>query len=285
MISGFVIFMTLERVSSVRDFAVSRFARLYPVFWVALLMAVILLPLAGGQVPSTRTVLANATIEAPLFGTPFVDVVYWSLSCEVLFYVLAAALFASGWRKIEFAALGWLGVSVVATHYPLLMFLIDAPYAYMFVIGIMVYRLRQNPWNAAAWGTLATAIFVSACIRYEPSARHFPGILNAALMTALGAVLWLGSYMKPPRPLAYLGELSYSIYLIHVPMGAVIFVALSRLLPPDLAVLIAVPAVLAVASVINAWIERPAQRWIKSRLLSKRVADATRGHSVAQLRA
>jgi peptidoglycan/LPS O-acetylase OafA/YrhL len=80
MISGFVIFMTLERASSVRDFAVSRFARLYPVFWIALLLAVVLLPLAGGQVPSMRMVLANATMEAPLFGAPFVDVVYWSLS-------------------------------------------------------------------------------------------------------------------------------------------------------------------------------------------------------------
>jgi peptidoglycan/LPS O-acetylase OafA/YrhL len=182
----------------------------------------------------------------------------------VLFYVLAAALFASGWCKIEFAALGWLGASIVATHYPLPMFLINAPYSYMFIIGIMVYRLRKNPRNAAAWGTLATAIFVAACIKYEPSARHFPGLPNAVIMTAFGAVLWLGSYVQPPRILAYLGELSYAVYLIHVPIGTVILVILSRFFPADLAVLIAVLAVLAAASVINAWIERPAQRWIKA---------------------
>jgi len=37
MISGFVIFMTLERTQRATDFVVSRFSRLYPAYWGALL--------------------------------------------------------------------------------------------------------------------------------------------------------------------------------------------------------------------------------------------------------
>jgi len=36
VISGFVIFMTLERSGSVRQFAVSRIARLFPAYWAAI---------------------------------------------------------------------------------------------------------------------------------------------------------------------------------------------------------------------------------------------------------
>ena len=36
IISGFVIFMTLDRTKSVIDFVVARFSRLYPAYWTAL---------------------------------------------------------------------------------------------------------------------------------------------------------------------------------------------------------------------------------------------------------
>jgi len=38
--SGFVVFMTLERAATLRGFAVSRFARRYPAFWVVVGIAI-----------------------------------------------------------------------------------------------------------------------------------------------------------------------------------------------------------------------------------------------------
>ena len=38
LISGFVIFMTLERTRNAMDFVVSRFSRLYPAYWAAMLV-------------------------------------------------------------------------------------------------------------------------------------------------------------------------------------------------------------------------------------------------------
>ncbi len=39
-ISGFVIFMTLEKTQRLRDFVVSRFSRLYPAYWTTLAILV-----------------------------------------------------------------------------------------------------------------------------------------------------------------------------------------------------------------------------------------------------
>ena len=47
LISGFVIFMTLERTRTVADFAVSRFSRLFPGYWAALSLTSLVVLVAG----------------------------------------------------------------------------------------------------------------------------------------------------------------------------------------------------------------------------------------------
>src|SRR6185295_20159155 len=49
IISGFVIFMTVERCNTVLDFAVLRFSRLYPMYWVSLLVFTAVSVLVVGQ--------------------------------------------------------------------------------------------------------------------------------------------------------------------------------------------------------------------------------------------
>ena len=89
VISGFVIFMTLNRSANIRAFAVSRFARLYPVFWTAVGIAVAARALDGKLRMSSGDILANLTMVPELFGAPFVDGVYWTLFYELIFYILA----------------------------------------------------------------------------------------------------------------------------------------------------------------------------------------------------
>jgi len=52
LISGFVIFMTLERTRTAMDFVVSRFSRLFPAYWVAILMSAAVVYTIG--MPSQR---------------------------------------------------------------------------------------------------------------------------------------------------------------------------------------------------------------------------------------
>jgi peptidoglycan/LPS O-acetylase OafA/YrhL len=88
MVSGFVIFMTLDRVSRPMDFLVSRFSRLYPAYWAAasLTFATLCLFPEIGKSISLRNALGNGLMFEGLFGIPPIDGVYWTLEVELLFY-------------------------------------------------------------------------------------------------------------------------------------------------------------------------------------------------------
>jgi peptidoglycan/LPS O-acetylase OafA/YrhL len=97
LISGFVIFMTLERSKSVYDFAVSRVARLYPAYWVAVALTSIVayaaFPRWDSAPPSFGVVLVNLTMLQRFFMVGEIDKSYWTLAIELSFYVAIAAAF------------------------------------------------------------------------------------------------------------------------------------------------------------------------------------------------
>jgi len=68
IISGFVIFMTLEKNRSVYDFIDARIARIYPAFWAALLIAVAVLCFSGLPMarPGVAEFLANVSLPLNL---------------------------------------------------------------------------------------------------------------------------------------------------------------------------------------------------------------------------
>jgi peptidoglycan/LPS O-acetylase OafA/YrhL len=201
-----------------------------------------------------------------LFGERCIDVVYWTLAYEFLFYVLAACFLLSRSDRVEFACLGWLLVSVLAMAYApsSIIKVIGAPYTYLFVVGIMVYRLKQNIQNFTAWGVLATAILVAGRIPFGPN-EHISGLANAVAVCAFATVLWFGTSIRPPRIFVYLGEISYGVYLINATVGlAVLNVGRYVGAPADLSIAVALLVVVGLAGIINAKIERPAQRWVKN---------------------
>src|SRR5712691_1793156 len=64
IISGFVIFMTIRRSNTVLDFVISRAARLYPAFWVCVLVTTviaIMVPASAQQITIGQAVV-NATM-------------------------------------------------------------------------------------------------------------------------------------------------------------------------------------------------------------------------------
>ncbi|MEO6102106.1 MAG: acyltransferase family protein [Pseudoxanthomonas sp.] len=60
-ISGFVIFMTLERSRNAMDFMVSRCSRLYPAYWTGLAVAAIVIYTAEFQQSATAIQSTKAT--------------------------------------------------------------------------------------------------------------------------------------------------------------------------------------------------------------------------------
>ena len=99
IVSGFVIFMTLENTTYPMDFVVSRFSRLFPSYWSAIILTFLVTHLLGlpGKLVDLWPALANFFMMHSIFGVPHVDGVYWTLEVEMLFYIGMFLLFRLRW--------------------------------------------------------------------------------------------------------------------------------------------------------------------------------------------
>src|SRR4051812_2873794 len=98
IISGFVIFMTLEKTRRPMDFVVSRFSRLFPAYWVAIALTFSITHWLGlpGKLVDGGAALANMIMVHGLLRVPHVDGVYWTLEVELLFYCGMLLLYRLG---------------------------------------------------------------------------------------------------------------------------------------------------------------------------------------------
>lgn len=97
MISGVVIPYSLKPgPDGAQRFLISRFMRLYPAYWVSLLIFVIMLKLTSAPLPSLAQIIANITMVQAALGFDDVIGLYWTLFIELVFYALCLALFISG---------------------------------------------------------------------------------------------------------------------------------------------------------------------------------------------
>jgi peptidoglycan/LPS O-acetylase OafA/YrhL len=115
IISGYIVPASLERKGSVRTFWVSRLFRLYPLYLLAVAIAVGLYLVHAGSLrgegadPATSILSQLLMMSNVLDGNNLPDVV-WSLSYEMIFYLLITALFIarahkrSSWYALAFAA-------------------------------------------------------------------------------------------------------------------------------------------------------------------------------------
>ena len=200
IISGIVIFMSAQG-SSVRNFAASRAARLYPALWVA---APITAAFAGAlnrsdfQV-SIPTLLANMTMLPHWFKVEFVDGAYWSLAVEVQFYLLVALAIAfKGLDRPEWWVGCWLAVAAVNAvrpMYPVELWL-AAKYASLFCAGICFYLIKTRGSTAVRLGLIAVSWVLSVFYLAGPNLRSLNGAppeyvfacVDTAVLTTLYAL-------------------------------------------------------------------------------------------------
>ena len=272
IISGFVIFWTLTRSERPMDFVFSRFSRLYPPFWVAMIATFAFVSLAGpaDRAVSWETLLVNATMFHEFVGYAHVDGVYWTLSIELAFYILAFAAMVCGLlRFTDYICIGWLaasyahaltGVDVGILEQALLL-----QYNLLFVAGISFYRF----WSGQA------RIFPVVCV----AAAVILAYLRFPVDTAVAITIWIGLFALVivgrlqwlnQRALVWLGSISYSLYLIHQNIGyGIIEWGYAIGLSPLFSIGLALAVSFAGAQAITSFVEKPAlstlRGWYKAR--------------------
>jgi peptidoglycan/LPS O-acetylase OafA/YrhL len=104
LISGYVVPRSLERRGSVRAFWIGRLFRLFPLFGFVILMLLLLhasglASLNGTNQNTAAAVLSHLFMLNDLLGGPNLLVVIWTLSYEMVFYLLLTALFTAGLHR------------------------------------------------------------------------------------------------------------------------------------------------------------------------------------------
>lgn len=280
IISGFVIFMTLEKTSRPMDFVVSRFSRLFPAYWVAIVLTFCITHWLGlpGKLVDFPAAIANLTMIHSLFRVPHVDGVYWTLEVELLFYCGMFLLYH--FRKlhlIHWVVLGLLGLRI-AYYFLDRFFGIELPWTISrllilkhlpwFALGISIYlmvsRNEANTWRQQ----IITAICAVISLLIVDS------LLLATLAIALGAAVFFAAAGRVALLrhgfLVWLGAISYPLYLLHENIGWSLQLRLGALgFHADITALIAIAVSLVMATLMTRWVERPAMRWIRNTYRSK----------------
>jgi peptidoglycan/LPS O-acetylase OafA/YrhL len=267
-ISGFVILMTAQQRTGI-EFINSRIARLYPSFWICVLLSALALAVLGNRPPSLALIGANLTMQPRiLFDQPYLDPVYWTLVVEMKFYALTWLLIVTKqMKRVELLLTLWLGVAVLASFVDiphLLNALLIPMYASLFVAGCFLYLIRSR---GATWRRLLT---FAACVPVSTFwALQYQSVFTSsttlqtqltvvALMLLFHVVFLLVALRKVslPRTRAWLwlGCLTYPLYLTHATFGKLVWRALEG--DEWTRVWIALGIVLLVSIILAAVVER-----------------------------
>ncbi|PJG55668.1 acyltransferase [Bradyrhizobium forestalis] len=243
-VSGFVIpFSFPDSTTPVRDFTISRFFRLYPAYWTSLLVGLVTMQLLESKIYPLGQVAANVTMLQTFVNVPNLWVFYWTLAIELLFYVGCTILFAMGLLNQRFTAVTIVvAAALVGTTAALLVE--NRTVSSVMEVGLNLSAMFLGKiirdtviggklrWTHVALCTLLYAIFAATL-----SDRRFGGVYHenffysysigsayvcAALVFIAFAVF--GERMAW-RPMAFVGVISYSVYL----MSPFVIVAIHRL--------------------------------------------------------
>jgi peptidoglycan/LPS O-acetylase OafA/YrhL len=295
IISGFVIFMTLEQTASLWDFVAARFARLYPAFLASMVTTILVtsaLHYDRGQINLVQ-VIENLSMFAQRLGGHDIDGSYWTLWYELGFYTLAAlCCLVMRWRSPELPCAVWLAAEfllracVGATPIQPIMQLTQTSCAHLFIIGIMLYRLHAGRATPLTALLLVSAIAMAVFGPPMPTGRlTTTGYMCA--VAGLALLVWIATTaygrLLQVAPLLFLGRISYPLYLVHQNAGSAVLARLEAAgLNPNVALVMTAILAIVIAWTISTLVEWPAQRWRRVRFAAYRERSSV-GSGIPQL--
>ncbi|HET6998746.1 MAG TPA: acyltransferase [Solirubrobacterales bacterium] len=291
------------RLEGISAYARRRAWRILPAYWAALVFSLavawLIVPQPGHGVPDLTSVLANGLLVQNIVGAPSPNLAFWSMAVEVQLYILLPLLLVLVRRRgaaamVATVTLVVAAVGIVGPHVARLdtFVILSAPdLAALFALGIVsagivsagaARRSWQWPWLA-----LAAAAPVLATIAWRGSVWTLEHLywVDLALAPAIACLLVSLATGRPApllrlldtRPIRGLGSCSYSLYLTHAPIVAIVYEPIvARWLHPGTAAFLVslalvIPLTIAFARAFASVFERGFQRRRPSAAVGRRV--------------
>lgn len=303
VLSGFVLAWSAPAVDTARSFYRRRFARIYPLYVVSLVLALVVHEAWGDGTRAAPTVLLAVVLMVQGWFPGVPSVFYgvstpaWSLSHEVFFYAVfpisrrVPAREARWWLRLCLAAIAWpffvAAALAVAGRLqvgdPWAELLLRSPVGTLpcFVVGVALARAMRLGWRpagsvrGATAAVLASVAVMTTCVAAVgqlPAVQWyllFPVTTPAfALLIAALAASDVEGRRTPlrSRRMLALGEWSYAFYLVHLSAIDVVRGVFGDGWSPAgtvAAIALALGLAVAVSAALYHVVERPAERLLR----------------------
>ena len=228
----------LHEVSS---FIVNRFARIYPVYLAAVLFVTVLsfIPAVGYYQPITNP--TQIFRHVAMMGSTGV---FWSIPPEIQFYLAFPLIWMCMSQPARFQTVILLLLGMLAllalTGFPGPGILLLSK-LHFFLAGVVAGHFHRQSTHGAP-GAVHGALALGLTVMLLCYQTLFPQFVSATwgLPTALAVMLImlttarehrLSAAVFASRPLRFLGDISFSVYLFHVPVMFLVGEALGPMLP------------------------------------------------------
>ncbi|HYF41419.1 MAG TPA: acyltransferase [Ramlibacter sp.] len=276
VLSGFIILFAHQRdigqPAALKGYLWRRFVRLFPIYWLYVAVFALLVGVAGlgtaAKLPTTwqEVVTALTLVRVSSEVLPFP--VAWSLHHELLFYLLFAVLILNarvGWAAfgllalvcLTFSTFRWGTESVLLQTY-------TSTYNLYFLLGMGACFLYRREGSAALWLALGVAISVAAFLALRNEVRHAQLFLACgfAFIVAGVAKLEQAGRISAPMWLVFIGDASYTLYLLHESISGLLLKVVMKLklyplLGAELVYLVVIVATIALSCVAYLLLEKP----------------------------
>ncbi len=279
LLTGYFAIKYLKERTSVQ-YVIDRFFRIYPVYWVAVIITYILcLFFLPERSVSMKDLFLNLTMVPDLLGAEFVDGAYWTLQHQLIFYCIVCLICKMRLHKqTGKLAICWIALYSIIIVLPsstistmigkaCSVFLLCNQYGTAFIIGILIANIEKSiivkeKKQIIAFGF---ALIWCVCLCYLGSDKAFAVYLTVSTILVSISLILTNRRIVPAQriqkafiPIETIAAISYPLYLLHQNIGYIIIARIERWgLTSELNLFIPLGGVLLLAWILHRFIEIP----------------------------
>ena len=254
VLSGFVMIIAYSKSGkpiNPRTYYKNRFARVYPIYIIALLLAIFMMWLCNIPVPKDALTINFLMLQSWIPPFPMlINRTGWTLSVEVLFYVSFPFLFNRIYSNYKFSVIAvwilsfWLLSQILSSylqyiqwnlkHLPInhnLLYYFPLMHLNQFLIGnlfgILLLQTKESYSRNWDWLVIFLLAFTAALLKYQiPNANYHNGflaLLFGCLLLFFSLNKGLITIICKNKALVFLGEVSFGIYILQIPIHEALY--------------------------------------------------------------